>query len=278
MHTPHIAFLGGGNMASAIISGTLQTKLPTILSVIDTHEEQRASLERQFDIQTFEHIHEIKSTPDFWVLAIKPQSMKAALIQLLPHLQSQQVIISIAAGLSIATLQKWLNHHEKIVRAMPNTPAMVKQGMTGIYAPLNIISEYEKTTINQLLNSIGKSIWVQTEAEIDSVTAISGSGPAYVFNMMEHLINTAQNFGFSESIAKQLVLQTFKGAVTLAEQSNDDLATLRIKVTSKGGTTAAALDKFNELGLGNVISQGVQEAKKRAISLSIELAQIPDTK
>lgn len=278
MHTPHIAFLGGGNMASAIISGMLQTKLPTILSVIDTHEEQRASLERQFDIQTFEHIHEIKSTPDFWVLAIKPQSMKAALIQLLPHLQSQQVIISIAAGLSIATLQKWLNYHEKIVRAMPNTPAMVKQGMTGIYAPLNIISEYEKTTINQLLNSIGKSIWVQTEAEIDSVTAISGSGPAYVFNMMEHLINTAQNFGFSESIAKQLVLQTFKGAVTLAEQSNDDLATLRIKVTSKGGTTAAALDKFNELGLGNVISQGVQEAKKRAISLSIELAQIPDTK
>lgn len=277
MNTPHIAFLGGGNMASAIISGMTQTKQSTQISVVDNHETQRDFLSKQLGVSAFENIGDIQDVPDFWVLAVKPQSMKTALNQLVPHLKTHQVIISIAAGLSISTLKIWLNGHEQIVRTMPNTPALVKQGVTGVYAPLSIISEAHKSTIHQLFSSIGECIWLQNESEIDAITAISGSGPAYVFNMMEHLVNAAQNLGFSADTSKQLVLQTFKGAVTLAKQSNDDLATLRSKVTSKGGTTAAALDKFADLGLGNVILQGVQEAQKRAVSLSKELAQTPDT-
>ena len=194
-----------------------------------------------------------------------------ALNDLSAYIQPDQIALSIAAGLPIATLQQWLNGHAKIVRAMPNTPALVGQGMTGVYAP--DVSSAERELINTILTSIGQVVWVANEAQIDDVTAISGSGPAYVFYMMEQLTQSAMDLGFDAATAKQLVQATFAGAVKLAGQSSDSIATLRERVTSKGGTTAAALSTFGERGLDVALKAGVTACKARAQELAQELSQ-----
>lgn len=276
MHTlPHIAFLGGGNMATAIITGMIKQGgfSPQQITVIDTNADQLSQLQRTLNIHTSSDVSSVTNQPDIWVLAVKPQSMKEALSALSPMLTSDQVVLSIAAGLTVATLSQWLNGHRKVVRTMPNTPALVGKGVTGIYAPLTIVTENEQVLINQVLSSIGVNVWLKSEDEIDAVTAISGSGPAYVFYVMEHLTAAARELGFDESTAKLLVQNTFAGAVALADVSPDSVSVLRERVTSKGGTTAAALNVFNERHVDQALIDGAKAATERARELATELAK-----
>ena len=272
----HIAFLGGGNMATAIITGMIQKGgfLPTQISVVEHNEAQRDLLSRDLGVQCFENIAfahaQMSSAPNVWVLAVKPQNMHEALAELAQHITPEQIALSIAAGLPMATLQNWLNGHGKIVRTMPNTPALVGQGMTGVFAPN--LNPDEHALIEKILASVGQMVWVSDESQIDAITAISGSGPAYVFYMMEQLTQAAVDLGFDVATAKQLVQATFAGAVQLAGESTESIATLRERVTSKGGTTAAALESFAAHGLDSAIHAGVIACKARAEALAQELS------
>lgn len=276
MHTsPHIAFLGGGNMATAIITGMIKQGgfSAQQITAVDPNAEQLSHLQRNLGIHTAANLNAVTGKPDIWVLAVKPQSMKEALSALAPMLSPDQVVLSIAAGLTIGTLSQWLNGHAKVVRTMPNTPALVGKGVTGIYAPLSIVTENEQVLINQVLSAIGVNVWLKTEAEIDTITAISGSGPAYVFYVMEHLTAAARELGFDESTAKLLVQGTFAGAVALAGASEEPVGILRERVTSKGGTTAAALNVFNERAVDKALIEGAKAATERARELAVELAK-----
>ncbi|TDR33124.1 pyrroline-5-carboxylate reductase [Hydromonas duriensis] len=276
MHpTSHIAFIGGGNMATAIITGMIKQGgfAPEQISVIENNTEKAQHLQRHLGVHAFADIKDVSHTADVWVLAVKPQSMKEALTSLTPHLTPDQIVLSIAAGLTIATLSEWLNGHHKVVRTMPNTPALVGQGVTGIYAPLSIVSENEQVLINQILAAIGTNVWLSDEKSIDAITAISGSGPAYVFYVMEHLTAAARCLGFNDETAKQLVQATFAGAVALVEASEEPVSILRERVTSKGGTTAAALNVFNERGMNQTLIDGANAAAHRAEELAIELSK-----
>jgi pyrroline-5-carboxylate reductase len=272
----HIAFLGGGNMATAIITGMIKKGgfLPAQISVVEHNEAQRALLNNDLGIQCYENVAfahaQMTTKPDIWVLAVKPQNMHEVLSQLVQHIAPEQIALSIAAGLPVTTLQNWLNGHAKIVRTMPNTPALVGQGMTGVFAPN--INPNEHALIEKILTSVGQMVWVNEESQIDAVTAISGSGPAYVFYMMEQLTQSAMDLGFDAATAKQLVQATFAGAVQLAGESTETIATLRERVTSKGGTTAAALSSFAEHGLDTAIHAGVAACKARAEELAQELS------
>lgn len=274
---PHIAFLGGGNMATAIITGMIRQGgfKPTQISVVEHNETQRALLTRDLGVHCFENIAfaqaQATSPINAWVLAVKPQNMRDALTELQPHLNPELMIISIAAGLSVFALSSWLNGHAKIIRTMPNTPALVGQGMTGIYA--NQATEHERQLVEHIFSSIGQWVWLNEEAQIDTITAISGSGPAYVFYIMEQLTQAAMDLGYDAATAKQLVQATFTGAVSLAGQSTDSIATLRERVTSKGGTTAAALAAFEAHGLDQAIKAGVLACQARAQTLAQELTQ-----
>ena len=272
----HITFLGGGNMATAIITGMIQKGgfLPAQISVVEHNETQRDLLTRDLGVRCFENIAfahaQMTSTPNVWVLAVKPQNMHEVLNQLAQFIKPEQIALSIAAGLPIATLQNWLNGHSKIVRTMPNTPALVGQGMTGVFAPN--LNPNEHALVEKILASVGQMVWVQDESQIDAITAISGSGPAYVFYMMEQLTQAAMDLGFDAATAKQLVQTTFAGAVQLAGESTESIATLRERVTSKGGTTAAALASFAAHGLDTAIHAGVAACKARAEELAHELS------
>ena len=274
--SPHIAFLGGGNMATAIITGMIQKGgfSPKQISVVEHNEAQRDRLNYDLSVSCYENTAfataQMPSAPDIWVLAVKPQNMREALQELLPALKPTQVLLSIAAGLPITTLSAWSNGHEKIVRTMPNTPALVAQGITGVFAPQ--LNATEQDWVNNILQSIGQIVWLNDESQIDAITAISGSGPAYVFYMMEQLTRDAEQLGFDPATAKQLVQATFAGAVALAGESTESISTLRERVTSKGGTTAAALAKFTESGLDQAIHAGVAACKARAEELAKELS------
>ena len=274
--TPHIAFLGGGNMATAIITGMIKKGgfSPKQISVIEHNEAQRDRLNYDLGVACYENTAfacaQMPTQPDIWVLAVKPQNMKESLAELAPNLNDQQMLLSIAAGLPNSTLSAWSNGHTKIVRTMPNTPALVGQGITGVFAPN--LNDAERKWVNDILQSIGQIIWLNDEAQIDAITAISGSGPAYVFYMMEQLTQDALNLGFDAQTAKQLVQGTFAGAVALASESTEEVATLRERVTSKGGTTAAALAQFAENGLDKAIHAGVAACKARAEELAKELS------
>ncbi len=269
----HIAFLGGGNMSTAIISGMVkQGFTPQKISVVEHRIESRENLSNQLGVNTYATVKEV-TIPDVWVLAVKPQNMRDALTELTPLLSQDQLLISIAAGLTIETLTQWSGNHSKIARTMPNTPAMVGQGVAGIYAPRPKFSEAEQGLIDRLFKAVGSTVWLKTEDEINAITAISGSGPAYVFYMMEHLAAAAVSLGFDEAAAQSLAKDTFAGAIALANNSPDSFATLRGKVTSKGGTTAAALATFDEHGVGKGLQSGALAATRRAEELAIELAK-----
>lgn len=270
---PHIAFLGGGNMANAIVGGMIKQGFnPNHLSVVEHNANTRDKLGEQFHISCHESVSTVLNV-DIWVLAVKPQNMRDALADLTPLLNNKQMLVSIAAGLNTSTLSSWSGQHCKIARTMPNTPAMVGQGITGIFAPPSVFSTDEQIALDNIFKTIGSTVWLDHESQIDSITAISGSGPAYVFYMMEHLAAAAIELGFDATTADRLVKQTFAGAVALANTSEDSLSTLREKVTSKGGTTAAALNAFSSDGVDKALHHGAQAAYERAKELAIELAK-----
>ncbi len=270
-----IAFIGGGNMASALAAGLIGKHCEASqVHVVDINEDTvQGWLEKGCTGSTAPD--DTLSGRRVWILSVKPQFLKQAIDQCRPYLDEQTLVISVAAGISGHTLSQWLGTTQdpwtRLIRCMPNTPALVGAGATGMMG-LGGVTPDDRTLADDLMGSIGQIAWVQDDDAIDAVTALSGSGPAYVFLFLESLIQGAVQLGLSEEQARTLALATVGGAVTLAQNSPDPLATLREKVTSKGGTTAAALNAFNEQDFAQVVSNAMQAAYTRAGELSKELS------
>ena len=258
-------FIGGGNMAYAILGGLLKTgQSPAAFRVIDPSPlaaEKIGTLGVQCSPNWPEGF-----TPTQIVLAVKPQSMQSVLEHHAPHFTST-LLISIAAGISVAQLRQWSQQPQaRVVRCMPNTPALVGQGISGLYFTDNCHVS-DKTSANTLFQSCGEVLTVNTESDINAITAISGSGPGYVFFLMDALAKAAKQLGFTETQANMLVKQTFLGSASLACASNDSFATLQDKVTSKGGTTFAGLEQLRTHNVEHAIAQAAQAALQRANEL-----------
>jgi pyrroline-5-carboxylate reductase len=263
-------FIGGGNMAFAILGGLVGSSsvgggMPaSSFHVIDPSPEAASKIST-LNVQCNAEWPN-NFTPEIVVLAVKPQLMQSVLNSQAAHLQNK-LIISIAAGVSVAQIQDWSQQpNARVVRCMPNTPALVSQGISGLFFTANC-SEKDRDTARQIFSSCGEVLVLNTEEDINAVTAISGSGPGYVFFLMEALAQAAKNLGFNEAQANLLVSQTFLGAATLAKQSDDSFATLREKVTSKGGTTFAGLEQLRTLGVAEAINNAAKAAYARALEL-----------
>jgi pyrroline-5-carboxylate reductase len=266
--TQRIAFVGGGNMAGALIGGLVQNGTPARdLVAIEIDAARRAQLEQQFGIGTTAGADERLRTQGVLVLAVKPQQMKAVCGALAPHI-GPQLVVSVAAGIRARDLARWLGT-EKIVRAMPNTPALVGKGVTGL-AALPAVGAQERAVAERILAAVGQVVWFDEESALDTVTAVSASGPAYVFYFIEAMIAAARADGLTESQARELAIGTFVGAAHLAASSSESVAVLRERVTSKGGTTAAALASLESDRVGAAIARAVHAAKVRAQELGDE--------
>jgi pyrroline-5-carboxylate reductase len=267
-----IAFIGGGNMASALIGGMVRQGMDIAdLLVVEPFEAARARLKLQFGIDCADAAGAALGGVDAIVMAVKPQNMREAAQSIAPHLK-QQLIVSIAAGTRITDLARWLGGHTSIVRCMPNTPALVGMGITGMFAA-PAVSAAQRAEAERVLRAVGEVVWVKSEALLDPVTAVSGSGPAYVFYFLEAIAEAGAKLGLEPADAKQLALATFAGAARLAADSPDDFATLREKVTSKGGTTAAALDVMTQREVKQAIGAAVEAASARGTELGALLGK-----
>ena len=261
-----ITFVGGGNMANALIGGLLNNGFPaSTIAAIELGPEHRARLERVFGIRCFAAPDTEALQCDAVVLAVKPQQMRAACLSLQPFLK-QQLVISVAAGLRLSDLARWLGGHDRLIRAMPNPPALISAGVTGLYA-LPGVSEAERLGAERIMHAVGSTVWVNEETQIDALTAISGSGPAYVFLFIEALQQAAVELGFSPKQVRQLSIETVLGAAKLASMSEEPASVLRERVTSKGGTTEAALREMAERGLKEAVVAGVKAARARGAEL-----------
>lgn len=261
-----ITFLGGGNMASALIGGLKKQGFSTAaLQVIELSAEGRERLTSEFGLRATDTADDSALACDVLVLAVKPQQMKEAVAPFAGKLKGQ-LVISIAAGLRLVDLSRWLGGHDRLVRAMPNTPALVSAGVTGLFASPAVDAE-QKAAAERILGAVGSTLWVDDEAMVDAVTAVSGSGPAYVFYFIEALRDAAVQLGFTTEQGTRLAIDTFLGAAKLAAASSDDVAVLRQKVTSKGGTTERALLSFDGDALKPAIARAVQAARDRGVEL-----------
>ena len=260
-----ICFIGGGNMARALIGG-LKTNgyLMSDINVIEPDAEKRQALKADFGVSVTEQLPNV-TLADIIVLAVKPQQLRDLSI-FLGSLLQQQLIISIAAGIRAQDIGRWLGGYQAIVRVMPNTPAQIQAGVSGLYA-MPKVSGVQRSQAETIMNAVGQSIWLDNEAQIDAVTAISGSGPAYVFYFIEALQQAALELGLNEAQAKTLSLQTFTGASKLAEQSTENPATLRSQVTSKGGTTEQAILSMESAAVKAAIISAAKAAAQRSKEL-----------
>lgn len=266
----NISFIGGGNMAQALIGGLISRGLPaTRITVSDPVEQVRALLaEKEINV-TDDNSAAIQDA-DIVVFAVKPQVL-AQVLQPLKGLVNDKLIISIVAGAEIATLASLLGT-ARIVRVMPNTPALVQTGAHGLYAHEDVENS-DRDLASQVLASTGLTIWVNSEAQIDAVTAVSGSGPAYFFYMMESMIRAGKNLGLDEKVATALTLQTALGAAQMAITSSNTPAELRKNVTSPNGTTQAALEVFDRAQISQNIQAALAAAQKRSQELAQELSE-----
>jgi len=267
-----IAFIGGGNMAAALIGGLVKRGVaPADLYAIDPNEEVRKRNEQQFGIRTGSVVDAGLAPFDAIVLAVKPQILKSVAEDLASHLTTQ-LVISIAAGIRADDLSRWLNGHARVVRTMPNTPALIGMGATGLFATAGV-DEAGRALASEVLGAVSETVWFDDEAKIDAVTAISGSGPAYVFYFIEALEEAARQLGMDEAQGRALAVATFTGAAQLAAQSDEPPAVLRERVTSKGGTTAAALASFEASGVKDAIVRGALAADARAREMGAEFGR-----
>lgn len=266
----NICFIGGGNMAQALIGGLLSRGLPTTrITVSDPVEQIRHILEEK-GIQTTTDNVEAVQHADVVVLAVKPQVL-ATVLQPLKGLLSDKLVISIIAGAEIQTISDLIGGSQRVVRVMPNTPALVQTGAHGIYAS-EAVNAQDRELTSQILAATGLTIWVESEAQIDAVTAVSGSGPAYFFYLMESMIRAGKNLGLDEKVATALTLQTALGAAQMAITSSNSPAELRKNVTSPNGTTQAALEVFDRAQISQNIQAALAAAQKRSQELAQELS------
>lgn len=272
-----IAFIGGGNMASSLIGGLISSSEQSDnILVAEPSAEQRKQLTQQFDIQTTEDNTDTLNA-DVVVLAVKPQLLQIvcrALAEELEKTNKQTLFISIAAGVRSADIDRWLGGNQAIVRCMPNTPSLLQVGATGLYANKKV-NDSQKSLAENILQAVGITLWVNTEDELDAVTAVSGSGPAYFFLLMEAMQQAGIKLGLKAETAEKLVLQTALGAALMADNSDVDAATLRARVTSKGGTTEQAIKSLQNSNFENLVEAALKAASDRSQTLADELSKDP---
>ena len=270
MTRPVIAFIGGGNMARSLIGGLLAGGSdPTDIRVADPNAEQRHTLEQHYDgITTAADSGDVVGEATVWVLAVKPQVLAEVATGLAAAANRHRpLIISIAAGVRSTDLERWLGgNNPALVRAMPNTPALVGSGATGLYAT-GAVTPDQRHQAETVLGAVGVTVWVDDEAQLDTVTALSGSGPAYFFRVMEALEQAAVSAGLAADKARLLTLQTAFGAAKMALNSDEDPSTLRTRVTSPGGTTERGLAALDQGGIERLFDSALQAARQRSEEL-----------
>ena len=272
-----IAFLGGGNMSSALIGGLIAKGFDKgAISVIEMAPAARERLAEKFSVRVSTAPDASTQGAETLVLAVKPQDMQSGLASLAGSVRGK-LVISIAAGITIEALSRWLEGHRHIVRCMPNTPALVGAGITGLFASPETSPE-ERRRAESILRAVGEVVWLAEERLLDPVTAVSGSGPAYVYWFIEQLAASAVALGIPEAEARKLALHTVLGAAKLAAASPESPETLRKNVTSKGGTTEAALRVFDEEKLAERFRRALEAASRRAAELGVQLGKGRDGK
>ncbi|TBV02856.1 pyrroline-5-carboxylate reductase [Phytopseudomonas dryadis] len=272
MTTPRIAFIGAGNMAASLIGGLRAQGMPAeAIRASDRGAEQRAKIAAEQGIEVFAGNAEACQGADVIVLAVKPQVMKDVCLDLAAHLQDGQLIVSIAAGISSASLENWLGPRA-VVRCMPNTPSLLRLGASGLYANARV-SAAQRQQAERLLGAVGLALWLEEERLIDAVTAVSGSGPAYFFLLIEAMTASGERLGLPRETAARLTLQTALGAARMALDSDVDAAELRRRVTSPAGTTDAAIKTFQAGGFEALVEQALKAADNRSAELAEQLGQ-----
>jgi len=261
-----LTFIGGGNMANALVGGLIAKGAKRAsLTVVEPVAAARRRLASRCRVRTCAAPDARALAADTLVLAVKPQDMRAAAAPLAGRLGGA-LVISIAAGIRLKDLSRWLGGHAKLIRCMPNTPALIGAGITGLYAPAGV-SAAEKRRAERILGALGATVWVGDEALLDTVTAVSGSGPAYVFWFIEQLALAGESLGLAAEVSRKLALQTVLGSAQLAARSKEPPGVLRERVTSKGGTTAAALAVFEQARLAEHFRRAIEAASRRGAEL-----------
>ena len=267
-----IAFLGGGNMAGALIGGLLKKGVAaSSISVVELSPAARERLAARHGVHSSAAPDAATQKADTLVLAVKPQDLRPAAAALAGSVRGK-LVVSIAAGVRLDALSRWLGGHRKLVRCMPNTPALIGAGISGLYA-LPEVSRDERKRTETILGAVGEVVWLTEERLLDPVTAVSGSGPAYVFWFIEQLAESAKKMGIPADVASKLALHTVLGAAKLAAESEESPAELRKNVTSKGGTTEAALKVFDEEQLAQRFARALEAASRRGADIGAELGK-----
>ncbi|VAW79648.1 Pyrroline-5-carboxylate reductase [hydrothermal vent metagenome] len=269
---PTISFIGAGNMASSLIGGMLNDGWPCDkITIADPNKSQREQITSRYAVHSTDNNIVASSKADIIVLAVKPQILKAVCQNLASDFQhTQTLIVSIAAGIRETDINRWLGGNRAIVRCMPNTPALVGSGMSGLFAN-SAVSEQQKSRAENILRSVGVTLWLNEESMLDSVTALSGSGPAYIFLVIEALQEAGVALGLDENTARLLAIETTFGAAKMALESSSTAKLLRQQVTSPGGTTERALEVLQSGGLVELFESALQAAKQRSIELADKL-------
>lgn len=276
MNTGKIVFIGGGNMARSLIGGLVADgQSAKQIHVVDKQPEVLTNLQQKYAVQVHDEISAALSDADVVVLAVKPQQMQDVIKSLAPIWPEKALLISIAAGIRLEDMSRWLQQPAAIVRAMPNTPSLVQAGATALFANENV-TDIQKEQAEAILRAVGIAIWLETESKMDAVTALSGSGPAYFFLVMEAMENAAIELGLSQETARMLCLETAFGAAKMALESDLPAATLRQQVTSPGGTTERAIHELEDGGLHGLFENALVAAALRARELGTQLGQDHD--
>jgi pyrroline-5-carboxylate reductase len=268
----NLAFIGGGNMATSLIGGLIADGYdPQTITVADINQAQLDYLQQRFGIRTSTSASEAAEGASVIVLSVKPQAIKSVSEQLADSVKKQgSLVVSVAAGIRTVDIDRWLGGNAAIVRAMPNTPALVQCGASGLFAN-NHVSAEQRETAESILRATGIALWVDNETDMNTVTALSGSGPAYFFRIMESMEAAAIKLGLPKNTARLLTLQTAMGAAKMALENPGDLASLRESVTSPGGTTEQGLRTMNENDIDKLISAVLKAAHDRSVELADQL-------
>jgi len=263
----NITLIGGGNMARALLGGLIaRGQACEALAVVEIDAEARATVAARFGVATFGAIEgPAVANAEVIVIAVKPQNVRAVARELAALLQ-RQVVVTIAAGIRLTDLSRWLRGYRRLVRAMPNTPALIGAGIAGLYA-LPGVDHDGRSAAGSVLEAVGQILWCEHEDALDAITAVSGSGPAYVFYFLEAIEQAATELGFAPVEARRLAYATFSGSIRLAEQSDSEPALLRAQVTSRGGTTERALAAMEDAAVKSAIVAAVKAAAERAREL-----------
>ncbi len=269
-----IGFIGGGNMATSLLGGLISDNCPpTNIWVAEPNEQRREALVSRYGINTTADNNELLAAADVVVLAVKPQVLRDVCLGIAESQQQHQpLVLSVAAGIRVADIDRWLGGNCAIVRTMPNTPALVQSGATALFANERV-TDVQRELAEGIMRAVGLTLWLEQEALMDAVTALSGSGPAYIFLVIELMQQAGVKLGLPQESARLLAVQTAFGAAKMALESPDDSTTLRARVTSPGGTTERAIAIFEEGGIRELFEKALEGARDRAVELAVQLGE-----